>query len=105
MFVFLQENRIVNVYHLAVNKLHCESLQIVCNNDNFFREVNMQVIVQRVTLYHQFITQDNLILGEEVHIFTWFSGTFAIMLNLHPSINSLEMYLCLLISQTIVLQK
>ena len=41
-FVSVYENRIVNVCYFAVNKLHCESLQIVCDNDHFLREqVNM----------------------------------------------------------------
>mgnify|MGYP000931648947 CR=1 FL=1 len=40
--VSVYENRIVNVCYLVVNKLHCESLKMVCNNDRFFREqVNM----------------------------------------------------------------
>lgn len=40
--VSVYENRIVNICYLAVNKLHCESLQIVCDNDHFLREqVNM----------------------------------------------------------------
>lgn len=103
---FVYENRL-STYIIWLNKLRCESLEIVCNNDHFFREhLNIQLIallvceyfVQRVTLYHHtrqpYIKVKNLssILGD----------TFSIMLNLHPSVSSLEIQLCSLISYTVI---